>query len=51
MIPVCEQSGVFKGVHNTIIYATGTGLDNVQITRILQFDEYDESKLCKESGN
>jgi hypothetical protein len=47
MIPVCEQSGVFEGVHNTIIYATGNHIDNVGITRILQIDEYDERKLCK----
>lgn len=47
MIPVCEQSGVFKGVHNTIIYATGNHLDNVEITRILQIDEFEEKELFK----
>lgn len=46
MIPVCEQSGVFKGVHNTIIYATGNHLDNVEITRILQIDEFEEKELA-----
>ena len=45
MIPVCEQSGAFEGINNTIIYATGTHLDNVEITRILQIDEYEETKL------
>lgn len=47
MIPVCERNGVFEGVNNTIIYATGTHLDNVEITRILQIDEYEETKLAQ----
>ena len=47
MIPVSRMHDiVFEGINNTIVYANGT-IEVPTITRVLEIDEYDETKLDK----